>query len=198
MESLFSNPVVKIITLLFVALSFVVIRLVNLSINKTLPSADRIIHSKLARDAWIKTIILFAGTVVAALIALANGGFDKAISQAFFGMCLFSAISSLWTIRKTSVSIKEAVSLSTDGGRALRIDDVKKVNKEKALYFTLLSFATGVLGVLFIAFLYDKYPFPWIWFVALICTGFAIQSARWSDLANIAIAKYAADPKHGE
>lgn len=72
------------------------------------------------------------------------------------------------------------------------------MNKEKVIKATYISFIVGLLGFLYVALLFDKYNFSWVWFVAFISTLLAIQSARWSDMVNFAIAKYAADPEHGK
>ena len=132
MEDFYGSKTIKIITLSIVVLLFVAIPFVQNLINKRLPENIRGAHAKLTKDVWVKTIILFAGSVTAGMLAFFNGGFDKAITQAFFGICFFSSLGSAWTIRKTIVLIEEAKELSLDGKRELRIKDVKKENKYKS------------------------------------------------------------------
>lgn len=197
MDAFFQSQTVKIITLALVAIVFAIILHANKKVNSQLAGSVKAQHAKLAKDAWVKTILLFGGSAAAALVAFFHGGIDKALSQAFFGLCLFTAIGSLWTIKKTNAAIEEAKQLSLKGKRKGRIEDVQRVNKEKAVYNTYLSLAVGLAGFIFVAFFFEKYPFPWLWFAAFLCTGFGILSARWSEFANQAIAKYASDPKHG-
>lgn len=198
MEAFYESTTVKAVTFFLAAGLFLITPLINSAINQRLPVAMRAQHAKLAKDAWMKTIILFAGSIAAGLLAFVNGGFDKAISQAFFGMCLFSSIGSVWTVKKTKALIQEAKELSLAGNRAARIRDVERVNSEKAAKATLVSFIIGVLGFLYVALIFDIYGFSWVWFAGFVSTAFAIQSARWSDAANLAIAKYASDPNHGQ
>lgn len=140
MEEFFQSNTIKAITFTLVPLIFMVAPLINGVINRTLPESLRMQHARFAKDAWVKTIILFAGSTVAGSLALINGGFDKAISQAFFGLCLFSSLSSMWTIKKTKVLIDEAKRLSVAGNRRVRINDIETVNKEKAIKSTYVSF----------------------------------------------------------
>ena len=198
MEEFFQSTTIKVITLVLVVIVFIATPILNGVVNRKLPESLRGQHAKLAKDAWVKTILLFAGSVTAGLLAFFNGGFDKAISQAFFGLCLFSSLSSIWTTKKTSASIEEAKQLSITGNREARIADIETVNKEKAIKSTYISFFIGLLGFVFVALLFDKFSFSWVWFAAFISTGFGIQSARWSEAANLAISKYASDPSHGQ
>lgn len=198
MEEFFQSNTIKAITFALVPLIFMVAPLINGFINRALPESLRMQHARFAKDALVKTIILFAGSTVAGLLALINGGFDKAISQAFFGLCLFSSLSSMWTIKKTKVLIDEAKRLSVAGNRIARINRIETVNKEKAIKSTYVSFFLGLIGLLFVVLLFEKFSFSWTWFVAFISTGFAVQSTRWSDATNFAISRYASDPRHGE
>lgn len=198
METFYESTTVKTVTFFLAACLFLIAPLINSAINQRLPVAMREQHAKLAKDAWMKTIILFAGSIAVGLLAFITGGFDKAISQAFFGMCLFSSLGSFWTVKKTKTLIQEAKSLSLSGNRATRIRDIERANSEKAAKATLVSFTIGVLGFLYVAIFFDIYGFSWVWFVGFVSTAFAIQSARWSDAANFAIAKYASDPNHGQ
>lgn len=150
MDAFYVNTIVKAVTLVLSAGLFLVSPLVNSVINRRLPVAMRVQHAKLAKDAWVKTILLYAATITAGLLALVNGGFDKAISQAFWGMCLFSSLGSFWTINKTKALIKEAKALSLAGNRVARIHDVEKVNSEKAAKATVASFTIGLLGFLYV------------------------------------------------
>ncbi|MHB8266241.1 MAG: hypothetical protein ACYDC7_10020 [Acidithiobacillus ferrivorans] len=188
----------KVVTFIIAAMVFLITPLINSAINQRIPVAMRAQHAKLAKDAWMKTVILFAGSIAAGFLAFFNGGFDKAITQAFFGMCLFSSLASFWTVKKTKTLIQEAKVLSLAGNRAARIHDVERVNIEKATKATLVSFTIGLLGFLYVALAFDTYRFSWLWFAGFISTAFAILSARWSDAANFAIAKYASDPNHGK
>lgn len=177
---------------------FLIIPLINSAINQRIPVAMRAQHAKRAEDAWMKTVILFSTSIAAGFLVFFRGGFDEAITQAFFGMCLFSSLASFWTVKKTKTLIQEAKVLSLAGNRATRIHDVERVNREKATKATLVSFTIGLLGFLYVALAFDTYRFSWLWFAGFISTAFAILSAGWSDAANFAIAKYASDPNHGK
>ncbi len=198
MDAIYESTTLKAITFVLATSLFLLTPLINKAINRRLHGAMKAQHAKLAKDAWVKTIMLYAGSVVAGLVAFINGGFDKAISQAFFGMCLFSSLSSFWTIRKTKLLIQEAKALSVAGNRAARIHNVEIVNRMKAMASTFISFTVGLLGFLYVAFVFDKYSFSWVWLTGFVSTLFAVQSARWSDAASFAIAKYASDPRHGQ
>ena len=198
MEEFFQSTVIKVITLALVVLIFIAVPIINGIIDGKIPESIRGQHAKFAKDSLVKTILLFAGAFMTSVLAFVNGGFDKAISQAFFGMCFFSSLGSGWTIRKTIVSIKEAKKLSVAGNRQARISDIETVNKERAIKSTYISFIVGLVGFLYVALLFDKYSFSWVWFVAFLSTAFAIQSARWSEAANYAISKYTFDPNHGK
>jgi hypothetical protein len=198
LEAFFESTAVKVVTFVMAAAIFLITPLLNSAINKRIPVAMRAQHAKLAKDAWVKTVLLFASSIAAGLLAFFNGGFDKAISQTFFGMCLFSSFGSFWTVKKTKTLIQEAKALSLAGNRAARIHDTERVNSEKATKATLVSFTIGVLGFLYVALAFDAYKLSWIWFVGFVSTAFAIQSARMSDAAYFAIGKYAADPNHGK
>lgn len=198
MEAFYENTTVKAVTFCLAAGLFLITPLINSAINRRLPVTMRGQHAKLAKDAWVKTILLYASPITAGLLAFVNGGFDKAISLTFFGMCLFPSLGSFWTIKKTKTLIQEAKALSLAGNRSTRIKDVEKVNSQKAAKATLLSFTIGLLGFLYVALLFDNYSFSWVCFLGFLSMAFTIRSTRWSDAANFAIAKYASDPGHGQ
>lgn len=198
MEAFYESTAVKAVTFVMAAGLFLITPLINSAINQRLPVAMRAQYAKLTKDAWIKTIILFAGSIAAGFLAFFNGGFDKTVSQAFFGMCLFSSLGSFWTVKKTKTLVQDARAISLAGNRSARIHNIERVNSEKAAKATFVSFTIGVLGFLYVALSFDTYSFSWVWFVGFVSTAFAIQSARWSDAANVAIAKYTSDSNHGQ
>lgn len=181
-----------------VILVFLLIPFVQIKVAKQLPEEMQALYKKLAKDAFIKTLLMFAGAAFFGALAFFKGGIEKAITQSLFALCLFTAASSSWLIIKTNESIKEAREASIKGKRKGKILEIERINIEMAKKTTIISFLAGLLGCLYMAFLYDSYPLSWAWFVGLISTGPAMLSARWSDAANTAISKYASDPKFDE
>lgn len=154
-------------------------------------------YKKAAKDAFVKTILMFAGAAFFGAIAFFKGDIEKGISQSLFALCLFTAVNAAWSIIKTNTAIEEAKQASTEGKRADKIAEIQRVNTERAKKPAIASFVVGLFGCLYMTLLYDTYPVGWVWFVAFIATGPAIVAARWSDAANTAISKYVNDESFG-
>ena len=194
---LFSSPTIKYITFFLVIIVFLLMPFLQGALAKKLPLNLQTDYKKLAKDALVKTVLMFAGAAFFGALAFFEGDVEKAITQSMFGLCLFTAVSSTWIIIKTKASIKEAREASIAGNRQTNISEIEQLNSKVATNQTIISLVSGLFGCTYMVLLYDTYPFEWVWFAAFISTGPAMMSARLSDAANLVASKYASDPKLG-
>lgn len=94
MDTFFSSPIIKGVTFSIAIIFFMISPLVNGLINRRLPADIKDQHAKLTKDMWLKVGLLFLASIFAGFWGLVNGNFDQAISQALFGVCLFSPLES--------------------------------------------------------------------------------------------------------
>jgi len=193
----FNSFTLKIVTFSIVIIVFLGAPILQGLVAKRLPDELQGAYKKLAKDAFVKTLLMFAGAAFFGSLAFFKGDVEKAMTQSMFALCLFTAVGSIWLIIKTKNSIKEAREASIAGNRKVKISDIERINSKLAKNPTIVSLVAGLIGCIYMVLLYDTYTFGWVWFAAFMATGPAMLSARWSDAANAAISKYASDPKFG-
>jgi uncharacterized membrane protein len=193
----YNSTEIKIITLFIVVVTFLVTPYLQGLVAKKLPDDLQKPYKKLAKDAFVKTLVMFSAAAFFGALAFFKGDIEKAITQSVFALCLFTGVGSIWTIIKTKDSIREARDISIAGNREWAISQIEFMNSKLAKNATIMSLIIGLSGCIYMVLLYDTYTLNWVWFVAFIATGPAMLSARCSEAANTAISTYVSDPEFG-
>lgn len=197
MMDFFNSDAVKLATLVVVLVFFSLVPLIQVVVSRKLPEELREPYKDAAKDAYVKTLLMFSGAAFFGVISYVKGDVSKAVTQSLFALCLFASLNTFWTLSRVKSDLRKAESLSNEGQRGEKISQINWILSKRVINHATLSFVVGLGGCLYVAFLYDQYALGWIWFLAFITTGPAVNAARWADGAKIASSKMAGDAEFG-
>jgi hypothetical protein len=194
----FEQNWVKIVTFSLPVLAFIISFFAQKIIEKELPEKIKKHYKKLAMDALVKTILMFAGAILVAIISIINSdNWTLALTKSTFTLTLLTGVSCIWLNRKNSNCLNEAKEISIEGNRKRKIQEIETIHTEKVIKNTNYSLFFGLIGVIYINFFYHSYPINIAWFLSVLSTGPAIAASRWGDAVSISASKYASDKNFG-
>lgn len=173
---------------------FLVAPLIQRKVWLKLSVRQRDLFEPIAKDILVQVWVLFGGVAIYSVVAIIRSDVSFVLGDALPFVCLLGSMSAFWNIRRSSLSLRQAIPGSNES-RAIRLADV---NERSLTAYTaaVVSFVYGLPVVFAVLLLPEQLP-NWLWFLSFVVTGTAIYSLAWSISVLAVATEYARNTKLG-